>query len=310
MGFKQFLVESKNTLLADINEILLGYHLLGGWKGFNDSTSAKKALEQRRKQVGDESYHIQDLRSQEMSKEVMSWCRNNGYLDKITGAWWTARPNVLSKAVGKPVDSKKNPTDTLIKFSDGRFLGLSAKSTKGKGDIGFKNPGIGTLKKAIDFDTSFVAELENKAVEDFGLPSSKTKRKSFIRQHSDIQSQTIIIGSNILSALRDSLLSSMNRLSQNELYSHIVDNWMDANVVDPPYIKVTGHGNKEGKITASIMDPLKNEKMGYLKKPVVLEKVGSDSIGVLGGGKRIMKIRFKYESEKIASSLKLSGDPW
>ena len=38
---------------------------------------------------------------------------------------------------------KKNPTDVLVEFTKGGFLGLSAKSTSGKGDIGFKNPGVG-----------------------------------------------------------------------------------------------------------------------------------------------------------------------
>jgi hypothetical protein len=59
------------------------------------------------------------------------------------------------------------------------------------------------------------------------------------------------------------------------------------------------------------MDPTENEKLNALQKSkVTLEKVGNDSIGVKAGEKKIMKIRFKFESEKMASSMKLSGDPW
>jgi hypothetical protein len=30
----------------------------------------------------------------------------------------------------------------------------------------------------------------------------------------------------------------------------------------------------------------------------------------MAGKKKIMKIRFKFESEKMASTIKLSGEPW
>ena len=45
-------------------------------------------------------------------------------------------------------------------------------------------------------------------------------------------------------------------------------------------------------------------------KKIIVEKVGRYSIGVIADGKKILKMRAKYESEKIASSLKFSGDPW
>ena len=47
-----------------------------------------------------------------------------------------------------------------------------------------------------------------------------------------------------------------------------------------------------------------------MSEEISVSKVGSDSIGITAGGKRIMKMRFKYESQKLASSLKMSGDPW
>ena len=85
---------------------------------------------------------------------------------------------------------------------------------------------------------------------------------------------------------------------------------MDAEVLIPPYIKVTGKGNK-APYSAVAMDPINNPKLTALSAHnIKLEKVGNESIGVSAGDKRIMKIRFKFESEKMASSLKLSGDPW
>ena len=64
----------------------------------------------------------------------------------VKNVYWTARPGFsFRNVVGVDVDQRKNPTDVLVEFNLGGFLGLSAKSTSGKGDIGFKNPGVGTV---------------------------------------------------------------------------------------------------------------------------------------------------------------------
>ena len=47
-----------------------------------------------------------------------------------------------------------------------------------------------------------------------------------------------------------------------------------------------------------------------MEQKISFEPVGNESIGVKAGTKKILKMRFKYESEKVASSLKMSGDPW
>jgi len=43
---------------------------------------------------------------------------------------------------------------------------------------------------------------------------------------------------------------------------------------------------------------------------IKLVKVGNDSVGIMADGNRIMKMRAKYESQKLASTIKFSGDPW
>ena len=78
----------------------------------------------------------------------------------------------------------------------------------------------------------------------------------------------------------------------------------------PPYIKVTGMGSRP-PYTAKVEDPLANPKMKKLREEKIsLEKVGNESIGIKAGNTKIMKMRFKFESEKLASSLKMSGEPW
>jgi len=310
--FSEFLTEASNTHAADINEILYGYFLLGGtWRGFQNAAEARKQVEDKKIKIGEEQYTIQQERARVMANETLNWARDNGYNGSVSKVWWTARPGVLSKAVGYAVDSRKNPTDILVQFTDKQFLGLSAKSTKSKGDIGFKNPGAGTIDKLVGTDLSshyFKTQVE--FAKKHGLSLSTAARKKEIRAGDDaIKAAANQERNNMLSELRDILMSRLKSYKQDELRKLILSATMDAEPVMPRYIKVTGHGN--GPCTASISDPLKNDKAtAVATQDITLEPVGNDSIGVSAGGMRIEKIRFKQESQAMASSLKLSCDPW
>lgn len=304
---------SSNTLQADINEILLGYYVLGGkWTGFQDQSDTKRQLSGRKEQVGEKLYNIQSSRAEVMSDMTLKWAKQNGYKGKVVKVWWTARPGILSKAVGYDVDSRKNPTDTLLLFSDGQFLGVSAKSTKGKGDIGFKNPGVGTVENSLKINLKkIIDDEESKFTKRFTLSESKSKRKAEIRKNPKINEQSNLARDILLKKIRDALHKKLKSMTQPQLKKYILNEWMDAgSMIMPPYIKVTGHGNK-APFTASITDPLKDSKSNAIqKKKITIEKVGNDAVGILAGGKKILKMRAKYESQAMASSVKFSGDPW
>lgn len=302
------------TLKADVNEILLGYYLLGGkWIGYQDQSEVKKQLKKRRAQIGEEDYKIQDGRAKVMSIKTLKWAKENKYGSSVSKVWWTARPGVLSKAVGFEVDSKKNPTDTLVQFNTTKsFLGISAKSTAGKGDIGFKNPGIGTIEKSLSVDLkSEINKHENNFTETYNLSKSKSARKLEIRKKKNLIEASNTARDIILGKTRDSFFKELKKLSQKDLKQYVLTDWLDAGtIIRPSYIKVTGHGSKS-PYTASLLDPLKNSKMDYMnKEKIIISKVGNDSIGIKAGSHRIMKMRVKYESQAMASSVKFSGDPW
>lgn len=307
------LSEQANTVSADVNEILLGYYLLpgSGWGGFVNGKEIKAHLDARGANLDEKDWADQIGRAEAMAQAVLEWAGANGYQGSPVRAWWTARPGVLSSAVGYEVDSRKNPTDTLIQFSNGEFLGISAKSTKTSGDIGFKNPGIGTIARALD--VSFVEIYEkkvSKAIKQFGLPPSLKDRKTYIRENPEIKEKTEILGIQLLQDLRNALLEKLITLDHKTLKQHILENWLDAGVLEPRYIKVTGHG-RNGSYSASVLDPISNPKLQALSsKKIEVVPVGTTSIGIIANDKKIMKMRFKYESEKLASSIKLSGDPW
>tara|TARA_B110000977_G_C11079576_1_gene492472 strand:- start:1915 stop:2829 length:915 start_codon:yes stop_codon:yes gene_type:complete len=300
-----------NTILSDINEIYTGY-VLNGNKWYD--VAARQQYDQRVKQAQPTEVADAEGKAVAMADEFVKWAKANGYKMPVRGVWWTARPNSMSQAVGYPVDQKKNPTDILIRFNGGPsdgFLGLSAKATQGSGDIGFKNPGLGTVDRSLGMSMSL--EYKNQSdqtIKKYVLPEAASARKAYIRENPGIKRQTEEIGVKILAAMRDELLTRLKKFKQPELIKYLLSDWMDAEILKPPYIKVTGQGNKP-PYKAVVMDPVKNEKLDALGKyPITLEVVGNESIGVKAGEKKIMKIRFKFESEKMASSVKLSGDPW
>lgn len=306
-SFKGYLTEMANTDSADINEIQLGYFLSNDWRNFVDKSAAQNQLEVKRRKVGDSEYLTQTERAKAMSDEVMRWAKSHGYSGPVTKVWWTARPGVLASAVGQAVDSRKNPTDILVQFKDGQFLGLSAKSTKTQGDIGFKNPGLGTIERALGkfkphLETA-ISELMKKHKD---LSASASARKREIRADRKIAADAETLGTKVLNNIRDELYDKLSRMNQKALLQYILDDWMDAKEVYPRYVKVTGM-----KTGAKVEDPLANSKIAALSsEPITLSKVGNDSVGIMAGQKRIMKMRAKFESQKLASTIKFSGDPW
>jgi hypothetical protein len=316
MSFVTFITEQEkkvnpNTLISDINEILVGY-FLNGEKWYDSEAKAK--YEQRVKQVTPENLERATGHAKVMAEEFLKYAKREGYRLPVKGVYWTARPNIMTKLVGVEVDQTKNPTDTLIQFASGPsdgWLGLSAKSTKGKGEIGFKNPGVGTVDKSLGtkIGETYKQQLAQVVVQ-LGLPATDSQRKSFIRSNPKIKAQTEAYGVQMLAAMRDDLYTRLIKMKPKEFFEHITKEWMNADVMYPPYVKITGQGNK-APYTATVMDPTKNPKLDALSSlKFKLESVGNESIGVMADGKKIMKMRFKFESEKLASSVKMSGEAW
>ena len=300
---------SRNTDLADVNEIYCAYALNGN--EFPDSASESQ-YNKKLNMITEEQANQQIGRAIAMVDEFLTWAKRNGY-SGIQETYWTARPGFSFKAVvGVDVDQRKNPTDVLIIFKKGGYLGLSAKSTKGKGDIGFKNPGVGTVDKDLGLKLNDINKKEqDNIVKQFKLPASASARKAEIRKNKALQMQTDRLGSKVLSDCRNILLKKLNTLKPEERRDYIIKSWIDASEeLYPPYVKVTGRGTKD-PYSASVEDPLNNPKLkAILNERITFEEVGNDSVGVKAGSKKILKMRFKYESEKLASSLKMSGDPW
>ena len=298
-----------NTDLADVNEIYTAYALNN--KKFPDPQSEAQ-FDKKLKLLSPEQANQQMGRAQAMAEQFLSWARSNGY-SGVKGVHWTARPGFSFRAVtGYDVDQRKNPTDVLVEFAGGKFLGLSAKSTKGKGDIGFKNPGIGTVEKDLGIKLKDIAtKAGDEFAEKFGLSKSTATRKAEIRANPLIKKQADEEAGKVFNEMRNVLLKKLNSMNDKQRKDYIVNSWIDASEeLLPAYVKVTGRGTG-GSYSASVEDPLNNPKLQAIRRDkITFEAVGNDSVGVKAGAKKLLKMRFKYESEKFSSSLKMSGDPW
>ena len=298
-----------NTDLADVNEIYTAFALNNG--KFPDPQSEAQ-FNKKLKLLSPEQAQQQMGRAQAMAEKFMSWARQNGY-GSVRGVHWTARPGFSFRSVtGYDVDQRKNPTDVLVEFAGQKYLGLSAKSTKGKGDIGFKNPGIGTVEEDLGIQLKGIAtKAGDEFAEKFGLSKNTAQRKAEIRANPLIKKQADEEAGKVFNEMRNVLLKKLNSLNDKERKDYIINSWIDASEeLKPAYVKVTGKGTK-GPFTADVEDPLNNPKLQAIRRDkIAFEAVGNDSVGVKAGAKKLLKMRFKYESEKFSSSLKMSGDPW
>lgn len=302
------------THAADINEIMVGYYLNGG-KWFD--RDAEKQYKEKKKKVNSELHDAQVARAKVMAEKFIAWSRTKGYT-QVKQVYWTARPGSLQSAVDPSgrieISPKENPTDILVRFARGPangLLGVSAKATGTRQDIGFKNPGLGTIEQLLGLKLNGILQSYiDKAIKLYGLSESAGIRKQEIRKNKKVQEKTQELGTKAMHDVVEEILKKMKRMRPEELRKYILTAWMNAGKVYPPYVKVTGFGAKE-PYSAKVEDPLANDKLAAINKGNIrLDKEGNATILVSANGRHIMKMRAKFESEKLASAFKFSGDPW
>ena len=301
---------SANTLGADVNEIHLAYLLNGN--SYPDTVSQQQ-IERRSQSLTDEIVDWQKGRAEAMYNSFLTFLNRKGY-GSPTAAYWTARPGFsFSDIIGLDVNQRLNPTDVLVSLSGTpSFYGISAKSTV-TGQAGFKNPGVGTIDKYLGSDLRGIArQYIDQIIQRYDLPTAANARKAYLNGNPGTKRSVMDnYGSPCLSAMRDSYIGIVNNLPNQRKIDFFATEWLneDPNILRLPYVKLTGSGT--GPYSASLYDPLSSSKVRHLiTGPIVLENVGVDAVGVRANQQKIFKMRFKFESTQLASSLKMSGDPW
>lgn len=325
-----------NTTKADVNEILFGYFVKPGTKanpfsGYSNQAEVEKAYKDKAEQLPYDFWYMEMRRAEEMAKEFIKYAKQHGYGTKIKEIVWTARNGSMTDAVGYPVPQKgtgKNPSDVLVCFSNPKsrgsgnktkkgcsWLGVSAKSTAKFQDIGFANPGLGVISQDLFKNKSHLPNIVEKCKDKFTDKYTELKGKSnvdikkILKQNDALKVEARAAGLECLQQIRNEMIGKVVKMEYHEWQDFMMD-FVQATFEGPHYIKLTGQGAKE-PFKAVLEDPIVNKKTRGIKGPqVLLEESGDTSINVYSyEDKPLFKIRMKWESSPLSSTVKLSGDP-
>lgn len=327
---------------ADVNELHIAWYLNGKkWTGGLSSTDEiiynQRVQELKNKSEKELSARVRQ--AEVMSDKFLEWANRNGFggVDKV---YWTARQDFNYKSLpgnttGFVENSKDNPTDVLVKFSRHRYaspyLGLSAKSILGSltAEAPVKNPGMKKIESFIGVPNGFqniLNEGVNEASNLLGVSKSskylnKNEMKKILpdRGTSKEVARKAIAESQvtkILSGCRDLLFNKLKSMDDIDVKMYILDDLLDTDKM-PYYVKVTGRSNSNlSSVEATVDVPRSNKKYRAMIKEngkMSYEKLGGEdgyTVGVKCGQTKLIQIRFKFSSTRLASGLKMSVAPW
>lgn len=312
---------ASNTPGADINEIHLGFLLNGGnWTG--GMTAAKSTYDTRISQVPQNEKIWRIGQTYAMRDAFLEKAASLGYYD-VKDVHWTARQGFDFKSINSnyEAESKENPSDLLVIFDRStnidKNLGLSAKSIQSPtGQAPFKNKGMkeiqgelldGTsLTDFIDEQTKIFLKTHPK------LSKTASTRKSQIEKLSKTMQEDIKKYANtyVYPGLQDILIKGLQGVGDIDVKYYVLNNLYDT-IKLPRFIKVTGRGTNP-PYNAIVSDPLSSADFKALisNDPISYEKIGETSVGIKIKGNKLFKIRFKYSSTALSSSMKLSVEYW
>lgn len=302
------ITKNSQSIAADVNELLFGYYLTNSWKDFEDYGHVKTEYAGRSKKITVDELTDQEGRAKEQAKKLLEWMKDNGIDIKIVKKWWPKQNSkMISEAVGYPVDLDKNPIDLLIKNSKDEFLGISAKSGKGKGKIPFKNRGLGSVQKELGIDLESIYDLQiKKLLKKYShLPVVQKERKTWFKKNTEFYKKEISNSkfvSDVFSGIRDAIFNKLCTFTKEELWNYIRDYWIDAGDLKPRCIRIIGRG-VSGKYSAEIEELIMTNPQNLR-----LERAGFDKIRIHYGENSKLDMRVKFESTQMASSIKFSGE--
>lgn len=310
-----------NTPGADLNEIHLGFLLNGGeWSG--GMAAAKTTYDKRLEQVSEAEKTWRIGQTYAMRDEFLKKASQLGY-HNVKDVHWTARQGFDFRAINPKyeAESKENPSDLLVVFERAsgidKNLGLSAKSIQSPtGEAPFKNKGMNEIQTELlkgNLLTDFIDEQTKKFLQMYpDLSKTAATRKTQIQKLSATQQKYVNewANKNVYEGLQDILIKGLKNIGDIDVKYYVLNNLYDT-IKLPRFIKVTGRGTKP-PYNASVSDPLSSSDFKALSSndSITYEKVGGTSVGMKIKGNRLFKIRFKYSSTAMASSMKLSVEYW
>lgn len=303
-----------NTHASDINELWFTYELNGcRWLSLSDADTFKEKCERVSAAVREE----QCQRATMMAGMFM------GYVDcvlksSVRCAWWVSRPGMLSAILQRDIDSKRNPSDVLVSLANTGWLGVSCKSGKLESSkLCFKNPGVGTIENALGLDlTACVREAESAMQMRYGTlwPKTYAGRKQLIRaaeagDDGNLGQYARSCGDIALTQIRNAVYDALAQMDIASVQTFFTRYWLDADDVFPRYVKLTGTGSGVN-FSVRVEDPCHNPTLDAIRAGTFeLTKGGNHGILVKSQGRTLFRMRVKFKSEKLASTVAFTGEP-
>ena len=269
---------------------------------------------------GRKAYEIARKNAADLNKELQ--VRGVTQVDDII---WTAqlRGEGLAAATGiEGLSDKNNQSDIIVKGKDasGKDVqyGVSlkvatSKSTKYPNDIPFFNGGLG--KEAARFGADDVVDNFKKetqaALKDLGITATGAANiKKEIRGSEETKKKADAAGKKIMANIRDKMVKSLEGKDVDQMRD-LFSTMTGAPTGDGQKLqtlKLTGYAN--GPRTTKIEDSLNGTVPMAIRtaEDFQFEPVGDTSFRVLADGVPVMKVRFKWESQALGSSMKISGE--
>jgi hypothetical protein len=294
---------------SDLNELATGYFLNKEqwWNGAARSLFREKARLLKSTE-STEAVTVQVERGRAMGMKLRVHLVEKRL--RLLNLHWCARGDLTHWVPGA---SANHPADLILEVRPptapsgelgwSEWLGVSCKSRKGAEGSGLKNPGLSLVSGYLGLDLQQTVDAAVACgVREWMLPGTQAERKRYLRAHPAVRLQTIARGDEILVGLRDTILGGFPIWKIKEFLSGVLHNEGTL----PKYVRVVGRGTIDKGFSAELIDPYQWNYTG----PYRLQAVGRDGVGFLGNGARICLLRVKWESEKLASTVKFSVDEW
>lgn len=303
LTFLQFLSESKKSdARGKMHENLVHYFLNGGRHA---SSEHEKEHDTLRERVGREISGGEYNHAVGRAKHAADYIRNNIAAGReISHIERTSKPGEVGES------QSDNPSDIVIHFKDGSKHGISLKvSNKKNANVPVSNPGAGTIQKLTGVDTlsrntKIVNALQKRFPEMSGL--SADKRKELIRSNPHIQKIVKQVSDLYLKNSARKQADGIGKMSPEEKAKFIKTEVLRGSSSFPVSMMTSGGENDD--YTTQHKDPSKDFEH-ILKDPhKINHRVSGNSIifshsdhGDFGS------LRYKYESQPLASSIKTAG---
>lgn len=263
-------------------------------------------IESTKAVLGDEATNFRLEQSKDMAETSMQWARDNGYTGNVEAVLWTARPGALAEAGFPDIKQSKHPADLVVKFDDGKVLGISAKSSStNSSKLKFKTRSARQVADNLGLESGKeTMEAEKKFLGDNGFKSGKDLKKHMRANPDDpVTKAAQELGESMQTKARDELAGKLAGMSTQDASSALTDLFMDTENFGLPYIKATGTKSAGTKID----DPLNNEAIRGLREAQNIEFVpnGRFGLNIMADGKRLFNVNALYNGKKVATSLEL-----